>query len=141
MNKTTGCIMKTFTWLAGIASLVYGIYFLTVDTSKWPQVEVVVTSSKEGLSDDYSNSTYDTYYEFKVDGVTYQDSINSNTEYAAGDKITVYYDPNDPSTTITSRGEMSFLGCVGVLFGLFAIGSMAWGAIKARRKTETPAAE
>lgn len=138
MNKTTGCIMKTFTWLAGIAALVYGIYFLTVDTSKWPQIEAVVTSSQKSTSDDNGDYTYNTSYEFEVSGVTYQASNNDYTEYAKGDKITVYYDPNDPSTTITSQGEMGFLGCVGVLFGLFTIGSMAWGAIKARREAGTP---
>ena len=28
MSKTTGCIMKGFMWLVGIASLVYGIYWM-----------------------------------------------------------------------------------------------------------------
>jgi hypothetical protein len=138
MSKTTGCIMKTFTWVAGIAALVYGIYFLMMDTSKWPQIEAVVISSVEGMSDENSATTYDTYYEIQVDGIKYEDSINGYTQYNKGDKITVYYDPNDPTTTVMSRGELGFLGCVGVLFGLFTIGSMAWGAIKARGKTETP---
>ena len=141
MSKTTGCIMKAFTWAVGIASLAYGIYFLTINTSNWPQVEAVVTSSREGLSDENSSRTYDTYHEIEVDGVKYEDSINGYTQFNKGDKITVYYDPDDPSTTITSRGELGFLGCVGVLFGLFAIGSMTWGVIKARRKTESPAVE
>lgn len=141
MSKTTGCIMKAFMWVVGFAALGYGIYFLTVDTSNWPQVEAVVTSSTQSTSDDVGNTTYNTSYEFEVDGVKYQASVNDYTEYAKGDKITVYYDPNDPSTTITSQGEMGFLGCVGVLFGLFAIGSMTWGAIKARGKMETPMAE
>lgn len=138
MSKTTGYIMKAFMWVVGFAALGYGIYFLTVDTSNWPQVEAVVTSSQESTSDDIGNSTYNTSYEFEVDGVKYQASVNDYTEYAKGDRITVYYDPNDPGTTIMSQGEMGFLGCVGVAFGLFAIGSMAWGALKARRKIESP---
>lgn len=133
MSKTTGYIMKAFMWVIGFAALGYGIYFLSINTSNWPQTEAVVTSSERSTSDDSGNYTYNTSYEFEVDGVMYEASVNDYTEYAKGDKITVYYDPNDPSTTITSQGEMGFLGCIGVLFGLFAIGSMTWGAIKARK--------
>lgn len=140
MSETTGWIMKTFMWVIGFAALGYGVYFLMMDTSNWPQIEAVVTSSEQSTSDDTGNYTYNTYYEFEVDGVKYEASVNNYTEYAKGDRITVYYDPNDPSTTIMSQGEMGFLGCIGVLFGLFAIGSMAWGAIKARRQA-VPAAE
>jgi hypothetical protein len=133
--------MKAFTWAVGIASLVYGVYFLMMDTSKWPQIEAAVISSEEGMSDENSATTYDTYYEIEVGGVKYEDSINGYNQYNKGDKIMVYYDPTDPSTTIMSRGELGSLGCIGVVFGLFCIGSMAWGAIKARGQTEPPAAD
>ena len=137
MKNIGSTIMKGFIWVVGFASLAYGIYFLSINTSDWPQVEAVVTASGESMTDDTGNSTYNTSFEFEVDGVKYEASVNDSTEYAKGDKITVYYDPNDPSTTIMSQGEMGYLGCIGVGFGLFAIGSMAWGAIKARRTAAT----
>jgi hypothetical protein len=139
MNNIGSTIMKGFMWVVGFASLGYGIYFLSINTSDWPQVEAVVTSSEATTSDDLGNPEYTSYYEFEVDGVKYQDSTNG--QYDKGERITVYYDPNDPSKTITSRGELGSLGCIGVPFGLFCIGSMTWGVIKARRKTGTPAAE
>ena len=141
MSKTTSFILKAFMWVIGIASLGYGIYFLSVDTSNWPKVDAVVTSSKAVGTDSNDLTTYETYYEYTVDGAKYSDSIHDSFQYTEGDKITVYYDPKDPASTIMSQGEMGFTGCIGVFFGLFVIGSMAWGAIKARRKTGPPTAE
>jgi hypothetical protein len=141
MSKTTGCIMKGFMWVVGIASLVYGIYFLSINTSNWPQVQAVVTSSRAGTTDDAGNVNYETWFDYEVEGVKYSGYINEYTQYNQGDKLTRYYDPKDPDSTITSQGEMGFTGCIGVVFGLFCLGAMTWGAIKARRKTETPAAD
>lgn len=136
MSKTTGCILKTFMWIVGIGSLVYGIYFLLTDTSMWPAVQAEVVSCKPVTSDDLGDTTYNTEIEYEVDGVKYSGYFNDYTEYAKGERITVYYDPKSPSSTITSQGEMGFLGCVGALFGLFTIGSMAWGAIKSRKQAD-----
>jgi len=141
MSKTTGCIMKGFMWVAGIGCLVAGIYYLLTDTSNWPQVEAVVISSREGTSDGTGTTTYYTEFEYTVDGVLYEGYFNEYTQYTRGEKITLYHDPKDPNHTIQSQGELGSAGCIGVAFGLFCIGSMAWGAIKARRKTETPLAE
>jgi hypothetical protein len=141
MSKTTGCIMKGFMWVVGIGCLVAGIYYLMMDTSNWPQVEAVVTSSREGMSDDNGTTTYETNYEYQVDGVVYKGYLNEYLQYSKGEKITLYYDPKDPNHTIQSQGEMGSAGCIGVAFGLFCIGSMTWGAIKARRQPETPTAE
>jgi hypothetical protein len=138
MSKTTGCIMKGFMWVVGIACLVGGIYYLMMDTSNWPQVDAVVTASKAGTTDDTGNTSYQTSFEYQVDGVVHEGYFNEYLQYTKGDKITVYYDPKNPNHTIQSQGELGSAGCIGVAFGLFCIGSMAWGAIKARRKTETP---
>lgn len=136
MSKTTGCIMKGFMWVVGIASLVYGIYFLMMDTSNWLTVEAVVTSSREVSTDDLGNTTYETRFDYQVEGVKYSGYINEYTQYNKGDRLTRYYDPNDPGSTLASQGEMGFTGCIGVVFGLFCIGAMAWGAIKARRQVQ-----
>jgi hypothetical protein len=69
MSKTTGFIMKMFTWVVGFAALGYGVNFLTINTSNWPQTEAVVTACNESTSDDNGTSTYTTDYEFEVDGV------------------------------------------------------------------------
>jgi hypothetical protein len=131
MNNIGSCIMKAFIWVVGFASLGYGIYFLSINTSDWPQIEAVVTSCTEVPSDDLGSHSHTSYYEFEVDSVKYQDSTDGC--YDKGKRIKVYYDPDDPSTTVTSQGELGFYGCIGVLFGLFCLGGMAWGAIKARK--------
>lgn len=141
MSKTTGCIMKGFMWAVGIASLVYGIYFLTLDTSDWIPVEAAAVSSRAGMTDEDGNATYDITYEYVVDGVKYTHFDNEYRQPAQGEKITLYHDPNDPNHTITSQGEMGMAGCIGVVFGLVCILSMVWGVIKSRRNTEPPAAD
>jgi hypothetical protein len=138
MNNIGSRIIKAFMWMAGMAALVYGVYALTVDTSNWPTTVAVVTSSSKVSSDELGTDTYSTDFEYSVDGKTYQGYVNDSTQYAEGNQITVYYDPNDPDTTVMSQGEMGYVGCIGVLFGLFAIGSMAWGAVKARKQVITP---
>ena len=139
MSKTTGCIMKGFMWVVGIGSLVYGTILFFTNTSSWPQVEAVVTSSRSLTTDDVGTVTYETDYQYEVDGTSYQSYIHDSTQYREGERIKVYYDPDDPTTTITSQGEYGFTGCIGILFGLFCIGSMAWGAVKARRQAGIPA--
>ena len=139
MSKTTGFIMKAFMWVVGIGSLIFGTFRFFKDTSNWPQVEAVVTSSKYLTSDDSGSETYETDYEYEVDGISYQSYIHEYTQYQKGDRIKIYYDPEDPTTTITSQGEYGFTGCIGIVFGLFCIGSMAWGAIKARKQAASPA--
>jgi len=133
--------MKGFMWVVGIASLVYGIYFLMQDTSNWPKVEAVVTSSRAGTTDDTGNTSYQTSFDYEVNGVKFTSTINDYKQYTKGDTLTVYYDPKDPTTTISSKGELGTTGCIGVVFGLICLVGMTWGVIKSRRKTDTPAEE
>jgi len=121
-------IMNVFTFLVGVAALVWGVGAMQLDSSDWPGVEGQIVSSSGSMSD--AGSEYSTY-EYVVDGTTYTGS--SNTGYDVGQKITVYYDPTDPAVSADSKGSLELYGCIGFIFGLFAVGSIVLNVIKLRR--------
>jgi len=123
-------IMNVFTFLAGVAAIVWGIYGMQSNSSNWPSVEgQIMSSTGPDYSSDLSNenSTYD----YIVDGTTYTSSCG--TAYDVGTKVTVYYDPADPGVSVLSKGEMEFYGCIGFIFGLFAVGGIILNLIKIQR--------
>jgi len=123
-------IMNVFTFLAGVAAIVWGVYGMQSNSSSWPSVEgqIMSSSGPDYSSDSNSeNSTYD----YIVDGTTYSGS--SSTAYEVGKKVTVYYDPADPGVSVLSKGEMEFYGCIGFIFGLFAVGGIVLNLIKIQR--------
>lgn len=118
-------IINVFTFLAGVAAIVWGIYGMLSNSSRWPSVEGQIVSSNE--YEDY----FDTTYEYMVDGTKYTGS--SSTGYDVGKKVTIYYDPTHPGVSVLSKGEMEFYGCIGFIFGLFAVGGIALNVIQLRR--------
>jgi hypothetical protein len=133
MKNWGTCVMKAFMWGIGLAALFFGVYYLFKDTSGYQSVQAVITSSSKGTTDDLGNWSYNVDYAYEVGGVRYTGSFSGSEGDAVGDTLTVYYDPEDPGTTFTSKGESTFLGVIGVLFGLFCLGSMGWGWLKSRR--------
>ena len=130
MKNITGCGLKLFVLIFGLASLVMGIKFLSVDSSSLIEVQAEVVSTTPGTTDDLGNESYNVTYKYQVDGVQYESSFSSSAEYAPGEVITVYYDPESPDWSYNSPGETNFLGIVGLLFGLFCLGSLGWGVLK-----------
>jgi hypothetical protein len=122
-------IINVFTLLAGVAAIVWGFGAMQVDSSNWPSAAGQVTSSSGSNYSD-SNDSQSTY-EYTVDGVKFTGS--SNTAYDVGQKIAVYYDPADPATSADSQGTTELYGCFGFIFGIWAVGSIAWNVVKIRR--------
>ncbi len=130
MKNTTSCILKAFVIVAGLASLILGIKYTFLDTSAWPAVQAEVVSSSFRITDDQGNDTFNVSYAYQVDDTQYSGTYSSYEALYPGDRITVYYDPRSPGTSITSKGELFFLGIIGLLFGLFCLGSLGVGALK-----------
>ena len=121
-------IMNVFTFVAGLAAVFWGVYGMQLDTSDWLGVEGQVVSSSGSMSE--AGSEYSTY-EYTVDGVKFTGS--SHTAYDVGQKITVYYDPADPSVSDDNPGSYIFLGFISFIFGLWVVGGYAWRFVKAGR--------
>ncbi|MBI5300886.1 MAG: DUF3592 domain-containing protein [Chloroflexi bacterium] len=125
-NTTTSLVIKIFVVVFGVAIIVWGLDALRTNTSSWLSVPAKIlapVSAKDGIY-------YSGMYEYQVGNTRYSDSFNGTDKYEPGQEITVYYDPSSPGSTITSRGEMTFNGIVGILFGLFCVGGVAWDTIK-----------
>jgi hypothetical protein len=119
-------IMNVFTFASGLVAIFWGVYGIQLDTSNWLGVEGQVVSSSGSMSD--AGSEYSTY-EYTVDGAKYTGS--SHAGYDVGKKITVYYDPADPSVSDDNPGSYVFLGFISFIFGLLVVGGYAWRLVKA----------
>jgi len=139
-KNPTSKLMTILLGLFGLAALIYGIVFLLEDTSDYVEVTASVVSSSYATTDDYGNESYNVTIVYPVNGVDTTDIISSSQEYAAGEQMTVYYDPEDTGHVFSSRSESTCLGGIGVVFGLFCLGSLGWGWLQRRRQKATPIA-
>ena len=85
------------------------------------------------------------YIEYEVDGITYSRKLKTDTalsftvgsgaHYSVGEKIPIFYDPQDPKIIASPRSQS-----VGIFWLIFALLSLAlvlfvlWWVIKSRRK-------
>ena len=108
----------------------------------WPNTQGIVTMSyvDHGIPDtSQRNTRYQFSYEYQVDGKTYRSdrysyaSVGGNQSegvkrFNKGDKVTVFYNPDDPSSaTLIKQGPGLFVYLILVLglgFLLMAIGSL-----------------
>ena len=137
-KNPTSKLMIALTGLFGLAALVFGIVYLMQDTSSFIEVEATVVSSVYATTNDNDIDSYNVTITYPVNGVETTDTINRDQEYAAGEQMTVYYDPKDPGHVFSSRSESTFLGGIGVVFGLYCLGSLGWGWLKSRREKNLP---
>ena len=96
--------VKIILILAVAGILAVGVHVLrTRQYQGWLPVEGVVTDIQfhRSYRKKYRRDTYQIYYEYTVDGVTYT-GVNaysgreSDTDAAAGKQVTVWYDPDAP---------------------------------------------
>ena len=96
--------VKIILILAVAGVLAFGVHILrTRQYQDWLPVEGVVTDIQfhRSYRKKSSRYTYEIYYEYTVDGVTYS-GVNaysgreSDTDAAAGKQVTVWYDPDAP---------------------------------------------
>ena len=96
--------VKIILILAIAAVLAFGVHILrTRQYADWLPAEGVVTDVQfhRSYRKKSSRYTYEIYYEYAVDGVTYS-GVNaysgreSDTDAAAGKQVTVWYDPDAP---------------------------------------------
>lgn len=109
MNKLITIIRESalarFLIPAGVILIVFGIVFF--DASKqnqhYKQTEARVASVEletEASTDANGNRTEATYLlglKYTVDGKEYAADFSGMSKYEVGDKLTIYYDPADPS--------------------------------------------
>ena len=89
---------------AGIMLLIFGIVLFVVNrqNQNYLKTEAVVTNSvleQEASVDAEGNRTEASYtvsVKYTVDGKEYESELGGLKEYKAGEKMTIYYNPDDP---------------------------------------------
>ena len=109
MNKIVTIIRESalarFLIPAGIMLIAAGIVFLvvTVQNRDYIRTESTVTkveTDEEAGVDEKGNPedpTYKVTLKYTVDGTEYEAELGGVSKYDEGDKMTIYYDPSDPS--------------------------------------------
>ena len=115
-------------------------------SESWPSVQGVVLKSKVSVDNSGDGTTYgaDVIYRYKVSGESYKGDKVTISEvstssrnrarkivkrYRKGKKVTVYYDPGEPKTSVLERGLSGsswFMPGLGSLFFLVPLGILIY---------------
>jgi hypothetical protein len=118
----------------GMAIMGFFKYQEAQESISWPRTDGIVKSSsvRNDLDSKQNGYTPNVVYEYKVANVTYtSDRMELNTaptnnksavrvlvhKYPVGSKVTVYYNPEDPSKALLSPGGISN-GLTSIIVGL-----------------------
>jgi len=121
----------------GIVLIIFGAILFGFKTDKYVKTTGTITSVTEGFYDDEQNQQqYDVDFSFDVDGVQHVGTFAGMTgSYKAGDSITVYYDPADPSKTASAKMG-SFLPPIMIGVGVLAIAVGVYLTVKSIKKSK-----
>ena len=122
----------------GIFLIIFGVIMFNINKGNQNYIEIEALVSKaELVQDSYIDgngntvdATYNVYVKYTVDEKEYDEQLGELSGYKENDKITIYYNPDDPSQITQSKslvlpivfiiaGIASLVG--GVMSGLKAI--------------------
>ena len=127
----------------GIALIVFGILMLVFNNDSYLETVGKVKEVVETLNSENAK-VYDITFKFTVDGTEYEDTFDEQPkEYKVGDDIKVYYDPEDP--TRTSSSKTGILPPILIGLGALALVAGVLMTVKAYKKSneldQTPKAD
>ena len=90
---------------AGIILIAFGVFMFVINTKNQDYIKVESTVSNVKLvQEEYFDTdgnrveaTYDVIVKYTVDGKEYDGTLDNVSKYNIGDKVTIYYNPKDPS--------------------------------------------
>ena len=90
---------------AGIILIVFGVFMFVINSKNQNYIKTESTVTKievleEAYTDtdgNYVDATYKATVKYTVDGNEYTTELDNVSKYNEGDKVTIYYNPNDPS--------------------------------------------
>ncbi|MBR0438624.1 MAG: DUF3592 domain-containing protein [Clostridia bacterium] len=115
MNKIVTIIRESrvarFLIPVGIILMVFGIIFFSFSNQNKDYVKAESTVTKvevyeEAYTDDKGNRVDETYkamVKFTANGKEYESELLGVSKYDVGDKVTIYYNPADPSQITMSK--------------------------------------
>ena len=124
----------------GIILIVFGIFVFIVNNNNKDYIQVESTVSNVKISQEeyidadgnHVDASYDITVKYTVDGKEYEGELNGLGKYNIGDKMKIYYNPNDPSQITQSKSLI--LPIVIIIGGLGAFVGGIITAINAIKK-------
>ena len=122
----------------GIILIVFGVIMFMINKENQNYIEIEAVVSKTELAEEahydndnnYVEATYIVYVKYTVDGKEYDEELGELSGYKKDQKVTIYYNPQDPSKITQTKslilpivfvvaGVVSLVG--GIISGLNAI--------------------
>ena len=122
---------------AGIILIIFGIILLGFKTDNYVETEGTVTKVEQYLdhNGEETQTVYDVDFEYTVDGNQYTGSFNGiGKSYDVGDKIKVFYDPENPQNTTNSK--TGIIPPIAIGLGALALVGGILSAVKAFKKSK-----
>ena len=115
----------------GLILIIFGIVFFTVSKQNQNFVKTEATVVKAEMDEvidekDRKNATYTVEIKYTVDGKEYEGELSGVSKYEPGDKMTIYYDPDDPAKITQTKSLIIPLVMVAV-----GIAALAGGGVSA----------
>ncbi len=90
---------------AGILLIIFGIFMFVINNKNQDYIKTeAIVSNVELLEEEYTDidgnlveATYSANVKWTVDGKEYEEKLENVSKYNIGDKMTIYYNPKDPS--------------------------------------------
>lgn len=136
MNKIITLIRESrvarFLIPAGIMLLVAGIIFMkaSIENKDYLKTEATVTKCEiyeeehTDATGDHQDATYKVDLKYTVNGKEYTGTLEGVSKFDAGDKMTIYYDPADPTAITQSKSMLIPLAMI-----LAGVAALAGGVL------------
>ena len=116
----------------GIVLIVFGIAMFIINTKNEDYIKTEAVISKSELVEpehidmdgNTVEATYKVYVKYTVDGKGYDEELGElSGEYKTGEKMTIYYNPDDPSQITQTKSKIipvviASLGCASLVGGI-----------------------
>lgn len=126
INISLNNVFKIIAIIIGILIILFGILSLNIDFSfskNYKETTAIVVKISQTEESDSNNKRYmktHVYVKYKIDSKEYNGEVDKSSSYKINDKITVYYNPDNPYEIRTSK-EMNFSGIVIIIVGFSII--------------------
>jgi len=118
----------------GLALIVFGGIMLGFDFSSYEETTGSITAVAEDRDED-NHTVYDVSFTYTVDGKKYEGSFEDlGGEYATGEDIAVFYDPENPNAITNSKTSV-FTAPVMIVAGAAAVAFGTLQTVRAFRKS------
>ena len=117
----------------GLLAIIMGVYVLitSIKNQNYIETEAVVSNAilyQDAYTDDngdYVEATYTIYIKYSVNGTEYEENIGELSGYKIGDKMTIYYNPDDPKDITQSKNiiipiVIIVVGCGALTYGVIS---------------------